>query len=289
MQQQRDITGLGAGELHQFVDIGRIGQPGFWVLAVLGVGVQGDFGEGGDNFRMLLGEVLAHDPGIEGWCAELGQFRGGDQHLAVFLGHAQGRVPDVRGIDVAALPGGDDGRWRQVEHGDFRRVDVPMLQRGEQAVVPGGHERHGDLLADQILRGINAGAITNHQGLGGADLGGDEEGFHRDLAGDCGRQWAGAEVADLHVARGDGADDIGAVVELAPVDLGLGGFFIGAIGLGDFGRVDGGLVSDGQVDRLGKKTRCGQGGGREKAKGETQRHGKSPQQAAGCSALEETK
>ena len=39
LQQQRDIAGLGPGELDQLVDVALVGQPGLWVLAVLGVGL----------------------------------------------------------------------------------------------------------------------------------------------------------------------------------------------------------------------------------------------------------
>ncbi|MOA50960.1 hypothetical protein D3C78_1740440 [compost metagenome] len=73
MQQQRNVTGLGARQFYQLVDVALVGQPGLRVLAVVGVGVEGDFGERGDDLRMLLGKVLAHDPGVEGWCAEFGE------------------------------------------------------------------------------------------------------------------------------------------------------------------------------------------------------------------------
>jgi hypothetical protein len=65
-----------AGELHQFVDVALVGEPGFRILAVVGVGVEGDLGECADDFRVLLGEVFAHDPRIEGRRAKLGQFAG---------------------------------------------------------------------------------------------------------------------------------------------------------------------------------------------------------------------
>ncbi|MOA04472.1 hypothetical protein D3C78_1240290 [compost metagenome] len=265
MQQQWNVTGLGTRQFYQLVDVALIGEPGLRVFAVIGVGVQGHFGERGDDLRVLLGEILAHDPGVEGRCAELGQLAGGDQYLAIFLGDPEGRIPYVRGVDVTALPGGNDRGWSQVENGDFRRVDVPVLQRGEQAVVAGGYKRHGDLLADQVLRGLDPGTVAGDQGFGGADLGGDEEGLHRDFAGDGRGQRAGTEVADLHVTRGDGGDDIGTVVEFSPADIGLGGLFVGAVSLGDFRRVNGGLIGDGEVGRLGKKTRGSQGRGRQQA------------------------
>ncbi|MNZ71475.1 hypothetical protein D3C78_898390 [compost metagenome] len=265
MQQQRNVAGLGAGQLYKLVDVALVGEPGLWVFAVVGVGVEGDLGERGDDLRMLLGEILAHDPGIEGRGAEPGQFTGSDQYLAVFFGHAEGWIPHVGGVDVTAFPGGDDRRWRQVENGDFRGIDVPVLQCREQAVVAGGYKGHGDFLADQVLRGLDPGAVAGDQGFGGADLGGNEESFHRDFASDCSGQGAGTEIADLHVAGGDGGDDIGTVVEFAPADIGLRGLFVSAVGLGDFRRVNGGLVGNGDVGRLGKESRGSQRCGRQQA------------------------
>ena len=124
--------------------------------------------------------------------------------------------------------------------------------------MAGGNEGHGDFLADQVLGRIDPGAFAGDQGFGGADLGGDEEGFHRQLAGRGGGQRAGTEVADLHVTGGDGGDHIGAVVEFAPVDAGLAGLFITTVDLGHLGRVDGGLVGDGQVGSLGENGGTGQ-------------------------------
>ncbi len=80
-------------------------------------------------------------------------------------------------------------------------------------------------LADQVLRSLDSGTVASDQRFGGTDLGGDEEGFHRDFAGNCRGQGAGTEVADLHIAGSDGGNDVGAVVEFAPVDVGFGGFF----------------------------------------------------------------
>src|SRR5471032_72416 len=47
LQQQWNISGLGAGQFHQLVDVALIGEPGFRVFAVIGVGVEGDLGECG--------------------------------------------------------------------------------------------------------------------------------------------------------------------------------------------------------------------------------------------------
>ncbi|MNJ52488.1 hypothetical protein D3C81_1601140 [compost metagenome] len=139
--------------------------------------------------------------------------------------------------------------------------------------MTGRNERHGDLLADQVLRRIDPGTFAGHQGFSGADLGSDQKGFHRQFAGRGGGQGAGTEVADLHVARGHRSDHIGATVELAPVDAGLAGFFIVAVDLSDFRRIDGGLVGNGQVSRLSEPAGASQGQGGEQAQRSMQGHG----------------
>src|SRR5690606_32824441 len=157
------------------------------------------------------------------------------------------------------LPGSDD-RWRrQVEDLHLARVDVPVLERGQQAVVAGGHERYGDLLADQVGGFLDTAAVACNQRLGGADLRGDEEGLHRQLAGGGGGQRAGADVADLYVTGSDSGDHFSAAVELAPVDLGVGGLLVGTVSLGNLGRIDGGLVGNGEVGGLCNQGRARQG------------------------------
>ncbi|MCY1456267.1 hypothetical protein D9M71_734750 [compost metagenome] len=139
--------------------------------------------------------------------------------------------------------------------------------------MTGGDERYGDLFANQVLRRVDAGAIAGDQGFGSANLGGDQEGFHRQLAGRGRGQRAGTEVADLHIAGGHGGDHVGAAVEFAPVDVGFAGFLVGTVDLGDFRRVNGGLVGHRQVGRLGKPAGAGQGQGGEQAQGSMQGHG----------------
>lgn len=139
--------------------------------------------------------------------------------------------------------------------------------------MAGRNERHCDLLADQVLWGLDA--VAGHQRLAGADLSGDQEGFHRQLAAGSSGQRAGAQVADLHVAAGHRSDHIGAVIELAPVDAGLAGFFVVAIDLGHLGRVDGGLVGDGEVGGLGEPAGAGEGQGSEQAQWSVRDHGRT--------------
>lgn len=137
--------------------------------------------------------------------------------------------------------------------------------------MPGGHERDGDLLADQVLRRLDA--VTGHQRFTRANLGGDEEGFNRQLAGGGSGQRAGAQVADLHVAAGHGSDHVCAVIKFAPVDAGLAGFFVVAIDLCHFGRVDSGLVGHCQVGCLGQPAGAGEGQGGEQAQRSVRDHG----------------
>lgn len=66
----------------------------------------------------------------------------------------------------------------------------------------GGDEGDGDLLADQVFRLVDAGAIAHHQGFGFTDLRGDEDGLDRQLAGCRGGEGAGADIADIDIARG---------------------------------------------------------------------------------------
>ena len=70
---------------------------------------------------------------------------------------------------------GGDGRRLQIEDLHLLRLDAPMLERGQQAVMGGGDKRHRNALADQILRAFDV--ILHHQRFGAAELRGDEEHF----------------------------------------------------------------------------------------------------------------
>ena len=60
-------------------------------------------------------------------------------------------------------------------------------------------------------------------------------------------------------------DSFGAAVEAAPVDFLADGAFIVAVGLGDLGRIDTGLIGDGQVCSLAERGERSSGHGREQA------------------------
>lgn len=51
----------------------------------------------------------------------------------------------------------------------------------------------------------------------------------------------------MHVARGNGGDHFRAAVEAAPVELLADDFLVGTVGLGHLGRVDAGLVAEGDI------------------------------------------
>ncbi|KPX26889.1 Uncharacterized protein ALO72_04988 [Pseudomonas syringae pv. delphinii] len=289
LQQFWYVRRLGTGKPGQLVDVRRVGDPGRRVLAILGVGIQRYFGERFDDFRVFAGEVLAHDPGVERRCANLGQFAGSDQHLAGFLGDTQRRVPDVGRVDVTAFPRGGNGRRREVQNRDPGRVDVPVLECREQAVVAGGNVRHGNLLADQVLGGIDPRAIARNQCLGSTDLSGDQEGLDRQFARGGRSERARAEIPDLYVARSDGSDDVGPVVELAPGDFRVSGFFVGIVGLRHLGWIDSGLVGNRKVGCLCEEGCASQRQRRQQAQGKMQFHDEAPNQAGRDKLEMETK
>ncbi|MNF83432.1 hypothetical protein D3C84_657570 [compost metagenome] len=198
---------------------------------------------------MGLGKVLAHHPHIQGRgapAADLGRI---GQHRA-FLGQlVEGRGPDIGAVDVAALPGGDDGRRLQVHYLQLGGIDAPVLERRQQAVVGGGAVGHGDALADQILRRREP--LLHHQCLGVTELGGEQEHLDGHVLAGRHRQRAGTYVADLHVAGGERPDHAGAAVKLAPVHLGAALFGEAVVGLGHLGGFGRGLVGHGDLDRLG--------------------------------------
>ncbi|MNI84752.1 hypothetical protein D3C73_1416810 [compost metagenome] len=116
-----------------------------------------------------------------------------------------------------------------------------------------GNERRGDGLADQIFRFLDTTAIAHHQGFGGVDLRGNEERDNWQIARGSGGQGAGAEVADLHISRSNGCNNLRATVETPPVDFLANGFFVEAIGLGHFAGIDTGLVTHCEIRRMGGK------------------------------------
>ena len=118
---------------------------------------------------MRFREIFAHHPDVERRRSPLPNLGRIGQHLAVFLQLVDGGRPDVGTVDISALPGGDNRGRLQVHQLHLGRLDAPVLQRRQQAVVGGGNKGHGDALADQIFRAADA--FLHYQRLGVAELG----------------------------------------------------------------------------------------------------------------------
>ena len=136
-QQFGDIPGIGAGQPGDLLHRLGVGGPFGLVRVVVGEGIEADAGEAGDDFRMLLGEVLARHPHLEGRRTPLADFGGVGEDLAAFLDLAQRRRPDEGPVDVAATPGGGDLGRVEVDDLHLGRIDLPVLEGAEQAVVGG--------------------------------------------------------------------------------------------------------------------------------------------------------
>ena len=139
---------------------------------------------------MLLGEVVAHDPGVEGRRAPLRHLGGVEDHLALGLYLAERWVPDIGRVDVAAREGGCYLRRAQIEDLDTLRIDLLVLQRGEQAVVRRGHEGHRNLLALEVGNLRHAAPVAGYKGFRLADEADDEDGPDGQFAAGGGGQRA---------------------------------------------------------------------------------------------------
>ena len=126
-----------------------------------------------------------------------------------------------------------------------------MLESCEQAVMCCRNERDSNLLALQISDRFNACTIACHQSFGFADQADDKECLDGQLPAGGGRKRTGADVSDVDRARSDRGDDIGTGVKLAPVNCRAELLFIQAIGLRNLGRLNHGLVSDGDLEVFG--------------------------------------
>lgn len=157
--------------------------PGVRIGEIGGVGVAGHLDKSLDHVRVLLGEFLADDPGVEGRAAPLGDVGAIGQHGATRgLDLRQHRVPDIGAVDVAAFPGGGDFLRTQVEDFERGRIDVPVLQRGQQGIVGGGNERRCDLLALEAFGAVDA---LHRQRFGFSDVADDEDRLDRQFLASC--------------------------------------------------------------------------------------------------------
>ncbi len=197
---------------------------------------------------MFLGKVLTYDPDIKGWRAPLPHFFGVGQHGALLFQLVNGGRPDVCSVDVATLPGGNNRRRLQVNDLHLARLNAPVFQRGQQAVMRSRDKRHRDAFADQIFG--SGDGFLHHQRFGISELRGEQEDFDRHLLAGGYGQRAGAKVANLHVARGKRPHNRRAAVELTPVDFRPALFGEGVIRLRDFRRFRRSLICHGDVHRL---------------------------------------
>ncbi|MNZ83158.1 hypothetical protein D3C78_1018780 [compost metagenome] len=86
---------------------------------------------------MLLGKVFTHHPDIKRWRAPLSHFFGIGQNRAVFFQRIHRRCPDIRSVNISTLPGSNNGGRLQVKDLHLIRLDTPVLECRQQAVVGG--------------------------------------------------------------------------------------------------------------------------------------------------------
>ena len=149
---------------------------------------------------MFLGEVFAHDPHVERRRAPLAHLFGVGQHGAIFFQLVHGWGPDIGSVNIPTLPGRDYRGWLEIKNLNLPRLDAPVFERRQQAVVGGRDKRHGDALADQVFRFGDV--FLHHQRFRVTELRGEQEHLNRHLLAGRDRQRAGSDIADLHVAGG---------------------------------------------------------------------------------------
>ena len=175
-----NILGLRPRPLGDGLGLGRVLRPFRGVLAIVVVGCGHHLDELHHEIAIGLGPVLVRDIAVERGLAGVGRdLAGGDDHLAVLLHFGEHRVPDERGLDVAALPCGANFRRPHVEDLHVGRIDLGLVERDHGVEVRGRIERHGDLLALQIRERVDAGAVLGDQRLRRADVVEDPEKFER--------------------------------------------------------------------------------------------------------------
>ena len=211
-----------------------------------------------DDLRMCGRELVGHRAQIQRRLAVLGELAAGDQILAALAQVVQRRQPGVGGVDVAAVPCGQDGLRLQVDQLNIAGGQPILRQRGEQAVVRRRGERGGDPLAPQLRDGVDAGAVAGHQRL---VVAGHVE-HERDLVRDVQRRRqsaghrAGSQRAEVEFLGDERGVDVGAGVELRPLDVVVGQrLFQPAVVLDDEIPAGEGLVADPDGRLVGLLTR----------------------------------
>ena len=176
---------------------------------------------GVDDLGMRVGELVGHRAEIQRRLAVLGQLAAGDQVLAGLAQVVQRRQPGVGGVDVAAFPRRQDRLRLQVDELNVTGGQPVLRQRGQQAVVRGRRERGGDPLAPQLGDRVDVDAVAGDQRL---VVTGDVE-HERDLVRDVqrrrqsARHRAGAQRAEVEFLGDERGVDVGAGVELGPLDV----------------------------------------------------------------------
>ena len=136
----------------------------------------------------------------------------------------QRRQPRVGGVDVTAIPRRQNGLRLQVDELNVVGRQAVLRQRGQQAVVRRRRERCADPLAPQVGDRVDAGSVAGHQRLVVAC---DVE-HERHLVGNVQRRGeaaghgAGTQRAEVEFLGDERGVDVGAGVELDPLDVVVG-------------------------------------------------------------------
>lgn len=155
-------------------------------------------------------------------------------------------------------------RRTQVDDLHVVRIDARGLQRDERMEVRRRHERHADLLALQRGDAGHARAVARDERLGIVDVVEHPEQRNVEPLRQAGRDRARPRLAELHGARRERADHVGAAVELAERDLVAGRLFDFTARLRVAPRHDHVLVRDHDFARFGvRRAERGKGGQRD--------------------------
>ncbi|KMQ82854.1 spore cortex-lytic enzyme [Lasius niger] len=175
-------------------------RPAIGIAAIGPVIAEQGGSETAQRFGVTLGISAPRYPHIEGGAAPAAHLGRVDEHAAIAFQHAQRGRPYIGAIDVAALPGGGDVAWIEIDQSHLCKGDAPVLQGFQQAVMGGATERRGDDASDQLLRAVEGRA--HHQRFASIGARGDKEHHQRQLARQGSRQRHRTDVANLDAICG---------------------------------------------------------------------------------------
>ncbi|MFT3959829.1 MAG: hypothetical protein QM701_00015 [Propionivibrio sp.] len=179
---------------------------------------------------MPFGELLAHDEVVEHQDAVLLQVAGGEDLLAaVAFQLVRERSPDVRGVDVVALPGRDDLGRLERHRLDFGAIDPGQPDGDFEGVLGGRIGRVSHRLSFQFLQ--RADPLAGDQPFAGGDDLGRADHLDRQLARDACGGGARTEAGDVDFPGGEQRQHVGAGIERNPLDLGAERLLEGTIDL----------------------------------------------------------